>query len=128
MKTLLAVLFSLVLAGVAHGQLTCMTIGKFVSCDGPNNQNSTQHQMGPNWGTITDSQGNLETYRVLPSPGRPSPFTVPSPQAPQPPRAPSFPAFDPSPFAPAQPVEPISPVFAPFGSYTPYSFGGDAGQ
>lgn len=35
MTTLLVLLLSLLLAGVAESQITCMQIGKFLSCDGP---------------------------------------------------------------------------------------------
>jgi hypothetical protein len=123
MKTLLVLLASMLVAGVAQAQVTCTQIGQFLSCDGPRGQNSTQLDLGNGMGVISGQSGYgapsyMEPYAVIPPPSSPS--TVPAPRAPQPPRAPSFPSGGTSDLI--QPVEPISPIIAPF------SLGGDAGQ
>ena len=119
MKTLLTVIISLLLFGVAQGQITCTQIGQFLSCDGPRNQNTTQMDLGNGMGVITDSQGNVEPYAII-APNRTRPSTVPAPQAPRAPQPPQAPSFQRDPYDPS--VLPTVPL------YVPYSFGGDAGQ
>ena len=117
-------LTALCVAASADAQVTCMQIGKFLTCDGPNGQNSTQMDMGNGRGVISgqshfDAEPYMQPYTVLPPPSTSRPSSV------APPAFPQMPAFK-------QPVQPSSPTFLPglepLGTYTPYSFGSAPGQ
>jgi len=86
MKTLLTVLVSLLFVAAAEAQVTCMQLGKFLTCDGPRGQNSTQMDMGGGRGVISgQSQYGAPSYM--------EPYAVLPPRAPQAPRAPLFVPF-----------------------------------
>jgi hypothetical protein len=121
-KTLLILTVSLLLAGVAHAQVTCTQIGQFLSCDAPRGQSTTQLDLGNGMGVITDSQGNVEPYAVL-QPNRSMPSIVQMPQAPQAPRAPQAPSF---PTGGTSDMILVPQASAPL--FAPFSLGGDAGQ
>lgn len=124
MNTLLILLISLFLAGVAEAQITCFQAGGMVSCSGPNGMHSLQQELAPGQGVISGQRqygapSYMEPYTVLPPPSTLNPFSV------APPAFPQMPAFN-------QPAQPSTPMFLPglepLGTYTPYSFGSAPGQ
>jgi len=52
----------------AYSQVSCFQYGSnMLSCDGPNLSNRTITDFGQGRGIITDEQGNVEPYMVMPS-------------------------------------------------------------
>lgn len=69
--TMAIVILTLFFAIPAFAQTSCVQLGQFVSCQGPNGQSFEQLQLNRNQGVITDSRGNVEPYTILPP--RPEP-------------------------------------------------------
>lgn len=117
MKTLMLVIVSLFMAGMAEAQISCTQAGKSVICMGPNQSMTTQTDLGNGMGIIMDQDGRMESYAIQPAPRSSSRSYGIQPLQPLAP-LPSLPSsrWTPSPYGPLPPADsPLSgaPIFLP---------------
>lgn len=114
MTTIILVIVSLFMTGIAEAQISCAQYSNSFYCIGPNG-NTSQTDLGNGMGVISDDRGNVTPYAILP-PSRSSAPTFgiqPLPSLPTLPTLPSLPSLAPPSLAPPPVAEPFSsgPIF-----------------